>query len=142
MNLDDIVPKDTYDVLIFGDVLEHLRNPRHVLTDLEPCLKANGWVVISVPNMQHIEAIWRLAVKGFWPNNPRGIFDGTHLRVFTRKNLLGLIGDIGLQPIVVKRNFRFRDRQGSTFPFYGRLLKWAFPDYYTFQYVCLSQKLR
>ena len=46
----------------------------------------------------------------------------------------------GLQPEKLQRNFRFRDRVGSRFPFYGRLLKMLFPDYYTFQLIMLAKK--
>ncbi len=90
--------------------------------------------------MQHVSALWQLAVKGYWPGNDRGIFDRTHLRVITRKNLLELVETAGLTTVRITRMFRFRDRIGSQFPAYGKLLKWAFPDYYTFQYIVLAIK--
>ena len=126
------------DLIIFGDVLEHLRAPERLLQQLVPLLSPTGRVIVSVPNMQHVSAIYQLAVKGYWPANDRGIFDRTHLRMFTRKNLTELVEQAGLSVIELKRVYRFRDRLGSSFPLYGRLLKWLFPDYYTFQYVVLA----
>ncbi|PPK87990.1 methyltransferase family protein [Neolewinella xylanilytica] len=129
-----------FDCLIFGDILEHLRDPQLILNDLLAFLRPGGRVVISVPNMQHVSALWTLAAKGYWPRNDRGIFDRTHLQVFTRKNLIELVESSGLEVEQLQRVFRYRDRLGSQFPIYGRLLKVAFPDYYTFQYLVLAKK--
>jgi aminoglycoside phosphotransferase (APT) family kinase protein len=50
-------------------------------------VKSGGWVVISVPNMRHINVLATLAIKGDWPEAAGGIFDSTHLQVMTHRRL-------------------------------------------------------
>jgi 2-polyprenyl-3-methyl-5-hydroxy-6-metoxy-1,4-benzoquinol methylase len=124
-----------FDYILFGDILEHLKMPSTVLSRFIPLLSANGKIIVSVPNMQHISALWQLGVVGYWPRNERGIFDRTHLQVFTLKNLTEMIRQVGLTVELTHRVFRYRDRIGSRFPIYGKILKVLFPNYYTFQYI-------
>ena len=49
----EIVAGESYDVVVFGDVLEHLINPLAVLEDVRTVLRANGVVVASIPNIAH-----------------------------------------------------------------------------------------
>jgi 2-polyprenyl-3-methyl-5-hydroxy-6-metoxy-1,4-benzoquinol methylase len=129
-----------FDVLLFGDILEHLKDPQRVLETLVKFLNPGGLVIVSVPNMQHIEAVYNLAVKGYWPENDRGIFDKTHLRMFTKKKLVEMITTSGLNVKGIHRNFRFRDAKGSRFPWYSLPMKRIFPNLYTFQYVGVASK--
>lgn len=68
----------TYDVLIFADVLEHLLHPEQVLKLTKSLLKSGGRVVFSVPNMAHVSL--RLAlIEGNWQHTETGLLDKTHL---------------------------------------------------------------
>src|SRR5437764_5584792 len=42
-----------FDVILFGDVLEHLKNPAKVLLDASASLASDGYVVASIPNVAH-----------------------------------------------------------------------------------------
>jgi len=42
-----------FDVVLLGDVLEHLVHPEQVLRRLRPMLKQDGYAVISLPNVVH-----------------------------------------------------------------------------------------
>ncbi|MEO6457026.1 MAG: class I SAM-dependent methyltransferase, partial [Chloroflexia bacterium] len=44
---------DGFDLILFGDVLEHLAEPWNVLQALRPKLKPGGCIVISIPNVAH-----------------------------------------------------------------------------------------
>lgn len=142
LNFECIFEKSKFDLIIFGDVLEHLKNPQKVLKHFALYLNFQGKVIISVPNMQHINAIYNLAIKGYWPRNERGIFDKTHLQIFTLKNLQEMIYNSNLEVKIVKRNYRFRDRLGSKFPL--RITRpifiLLFRKYFTFQYVVVAEK--
>lgn len=128
------------DYILIGDVLEHLQNPIEVLQKLIKCLSSAGKVIFSVPNVQHIDVFIHVFIKGYWPLNERGIFDKTHLRWFTLKNIELFLDQINLNLIIVDRNFRFRDRLGSKFPIGGRLLRLFFKNYFTFQYIIVCNK--
>ncbi len=87
-----------YDAIIFGDVLEHLRDPRAILEKMNRLLKPGGSVLISLPNVANIWVRLSLLVGQF--NYSRvGILDETHLRFFTLKTAKKLASDSGLEVI-------------------------------------------
>jgi 2-polyprenyl-3-methyl-5-hydroxy-6-metoxy-1,4-benzoquinol methylase len=78
--------EDTFDVLVFGDVLEHLKDPRLALERFKPFLNPGGHVVASIPNIAHGSV--RLALlQGEFRYRPLGLLDNTHLRFFTRASV-------------------------------------------------------
>lgn len=96
-DLADGVPKEAgegFDVVLAGDVLEHLTDPRRVLEELRGVLRPGGQVLLSVPNFGHWYPRSRVAFGRFGYDR-RGILDETHLRFFTRATLLRLVRDAG-----------------------------------------------
>lgn len=86
--------RDMFDVVVFGDVLEHLRDPLSVLRQARPLLAPGGSVVISTPNVAHGDV--RLALlSGRFDYNKLGILDETHTRFFTRDSLVTFLHDAG-----------------------------------------------
>jgi SAM-dependent methyltransferase len=74
-----------FDVVIFGDVLEHLRDPWSALAAASELLAPDGRVIASIPNIAHWSA--RLTIlRGRFPHADSGLFDKTHLRFFTRRS--------------------------------------------------------
>lgn len=92
----------SFDVLVFGDVLEHLPDPARVLRAAVPLLAPGGSVVISIPNITHGSI--RLAIlQGRWQYTETGLLDRTHIRFFTRQSLLDMVTGAGLVPVDVRR---------------------------------------
>ena len=132
--------QELYDYIFFGDVLEHLFDPWKTLERASTFLKPDGKIVVSLPNFQHIDVLIHIFIKGTFARNDRGIFDKTHLRFFTLRNMYELAETAGMKIVTFNRVFRFRDRLGSRFlPIHGHLLKWIFPNFYTFQYILLLE---
>lgn len=129
-----------FDFIIIGDVLEHLKDPWYILGELVKKLKPQGKIIFSIPNIRHIDVFIHVFIKGYWPYNERGIFDKTHIRMFTKHNINTLIDSANLSLVSLDKNFRYRDAIGSEFPFYGFLLKALLPDFYTFQYIVTCEK--
>tara|TARA_R110001583_G_scaffold70265_4_gene198908 strand:+ start:1135 stop:1794 length:660 start_codon:yes stop_codon:yes gene_type:complete len=131
-----------FDYILFGDVLEHLYDPEKVLIDLKSKLSKNGKIIISLPNIAHIELFIQVYIKGTFPQNSRGIFDRTHLRWFTRKDVFKLITDCDLKLIAYERKYRSRDAIGSKFNWKYKMLKIFNKDLVTFQHivVCTHEK--
>jgi len=98
-------PEAPFDCLIAADVLEHLVNPWGALTRCVAFLSPGAEVVISLPNIVYIRAIFRLLQTRTWPLDPQGIFDATHLRWFTRSDALEMLRGAGLQPKLIHPNF-------------------------------------
>jgi glycosyltransferase involved in cell wall biosynthesis/ubiquinone/menaquinone biosynthesis C-methylase UbiE len=90
----------TYDAIIFGDVLEHLRNPREILEQVSKLLKPGGKVLMSLPNVANIWVRLNLLFGRF--NYSRvGILDESHLRFFTLQTMKQLATDSGFDVISV-----------------------------------------
>lgn len=83
-----------YDVILAGDVLEHLRYPDRVLRRLTSALKPGGSWVISVPNIAHW-SVRKELLFGRFNFTDRGIMDATHLHWFTRQTLAALLARSG-----------------------------------------------
>ena len=90
-----------YDAIVFGDILEHLRNPSEVLVRLSSYLKPGGKILISLPNVANIWVRLNLLFGRF--NYSRvGILDESHLRFFTLHTMRNMADEAGLDVISVK----------------------------------------
>jgi methionine biosynthesis protein MetW len=83
------------DVIVLGDVLEHLRDPWAVLAWAASRLRDGGIAAVSVPNAVHW-TVRREIARGRFPLRDWGAFDRTHLRWFTRSGAHELMRDAGL----------------------------------------------
>jgi SAM-dependent methyltransferase len=83
------------DVLVFGDVLEHLRDPLAVLRQLVDRLAPGGTVAACIPNIGHWSGIASL-MAGEWSYTDSGLLDRTHLRFFTQRSARALLEEAGL----------------------------------------------
>ena len=88
---------ETFDYIILGDVIEHLHEPQRAMKNLALLLKPSGCVLVSTPNVMHF-SVFRMMLAGRWKYEEAGILDRTHLRFFTRTDLLALLEAAGLEP--------------------------------------------
>lgn len=135
-----------FELIIFADVLEHLPDPEAALRRYLPYLAPQGRLLASVPNHRFYLVLLRLLCDR-WAYTDSGIRDRTHLRIFTRRSLLGLLETCGLRLESLRRNFRlFEDQSRMGRPgalltrlaaaSLGRLL----PDLMAFQYLVLARR--
>lgn len=85
-----------FETIVYGDVLEHLSEPRTALVALNRTLAPGGTVIVSVPNVAHL---WmRLSLMlGRFDYTDRGILDRTHLRFFTHKSIRRMFEALGCE---------------------------------------------
>jgi len=80
---------DRYDLIILGDLLEHLKRPDLLLNNLHECLNSDGTIILSVPNIANYSIRSRL-LMGDFRYTETGILDRTHLRFFTLQTITDL----------------------------------------------------
>ena len=84
-----------YQAVILGDILEHLPVPDSALRRLVNLQSSGSMFVISVPNVANFWVRLNLLL-GRFDYSDRGILDRTHLRFFTRKTLVKMVKEAGL----------------------------------------------
>lgn len=86
------------DCWVFGDVLEHLRNPWQTLARIRKVIPNNGTVVACIPNAQHWSVIAKLCMGDFRYADS-GLMDRTHLRWFTRQTIIEMFEGAGFRVV-------------------------------------------
>lgn len=131
----------SFDAVIFGDVLEHLVDPKATILSASRFLKDDGVILASVPNITHI-GIRAMLADGMWDYQKYGILDTTHLRFFSWRTLRDLFLDAGFG-IVRRYNVLL-----SAFAVYPSLAAWGEqslkqelnPRDHTFQHVVMASR--
>lgn len=85
-----------FDIIVYGDILEHLRNPLEVFKGFNRYLRPEGKVIVSVPNFAHLWVRLNL-LFGRFDYADRGILDRTHLRFFTLRSFRNFLQEAGLE---------------------------------------------
>lgn len=84
-----------FDTILCLDVLEHLADPRAVLAALRALAGPGARLKVSVPNARHVSLVYDLVVRGTFGYTAWGHRDHTHLRWFTRRDIVELVGATG-----------------------------------------------
>jgi 2-polyprenyl-3-methyl-5-hydroxy-6-metoxy-1,4-benzoquinol methylase len=99
-----------YNTICCYDVLEHLVDPESVVRALREVAAPGGRLHISIPNARHFSLLYDLAVRGTFGYTDFGHRDATHLRWFTRRDLVAMVAGAGWQVAWCRATFSGRDR--------------------------------
>jgi 2-polyprenyl-3-methyl-5-hydroxy-6-metoxy-1,4-benzoquinol methylase len=127
----------SFDVVLCGDVLEHLRDPVATLARLRPFLRADGRLVLSTPNVANWAMRFSL-LAGRWRYTDRGILDRSHTYLFTRRTLRETLEAAGYRveridfTVPVPGNSDLLDAVGRAC---GRLR----PSLFAYQFIAVAQ---
>jgi 2-polyprenyl-3-methyl-5-hydroxy-6-metoxy-1,4-benzoquinol methylase len=83
-----------FDRVLVLDVLEHMRDPAKLLSELKTQLAPRGKLIVSVPNAVNL-TIRLMILFGHFSYSDRGILDWSHLRFFTRQTIRKLLRQNG-----------------------------------------------
>jgi 2-polyprenyl-3-methyl-5-hydroxy-6-metoxy-1,4-benzoquinol methylase len=89
-----MLAEERYDFVLFGDVLEHLRDPVALLRKVHGLLKPGGKIGVSIPNIAHLSVRLEL-LRGNFEYEEMGILDRTHVKYFTVDAVTRLLADAG-----------------------------------------------
>lgn len=98
-----------FDTFVLYDVLEHLVDPAAVVQALGPLAAPGARLHVSVPNARHHSLVRDLVLRGTFGYTDWGHRDRTHLRWFTRRDIVALVSDAGwnvqrTEPAILGRN--------------------------------------
>lgn len=91
----DALAEERFDTILCLDVLEHLVDPGLVLRRLRDVAAAGARLQVSVPNARHLSLVWDLVVRGTFGYAAHGHRDSTHLRWFTRRDVVAALEQAG-----------------------------------------------
>jgi len=130
-------PDNYFDVVLCGDVLEHLVDPWKIVEKIHKHLKPGGLFISSIPNIRNILVLWHVFVKGDFRYSNFGLLDRTHLRYFCRQNIVEMLEQGGFSIEDMKVNmapWRRRERLINALTF-GRI-----KDLFVMQYRTVARK--
>lgn len=78
----------SFDTILCLDVLEHLVDPERVMRDLRGLASPGARLQVSLPNARHVSLMKDLVFKGTFGYTDWGHRDRTHLRWFTRRDIV------------------------------------------------------
>lgn len=131
-------PEKYFDVIILGDIIEHLKDPWQALLKLKRFLQDNGVIISSIPNIRN----WGLVIRpllffGEFKYCQEGILDITHLRFFTKTSIFNLFGNAGFniyKAVPVYQPFNFKKR------LFKLIFRGNFHELLVIRYLILAKK--
>jgi len=86
-----------YDVVIMGDILEHLRDPANLLAFARRHIAENGRLICCIPNMSHASVVERLLSSDICYDEV-GLLAKSHLRFLSSGSVFKILLDSGWLP--------------------------------------------
>jgi SAM-dependent methyltransferase len=133
-----------FDYILYGDVLEHLRDPS-ILTRSKAWLAPHGRVVASTGNI----GLWFMRLQllgGNFRYAPRGILDQDHVRLYTRETFRELLERAGLRVVAedstvipVEQLFAQQPRLTRWVDQMGYSLSRLWPEMFAYQFVLQAE---
>jgi 2-polyprenyl-3-methyl-5-hydroxy-6-metoxy-1,4-benzoquinol methylase len=138
--------KDKYfDVIMFADVLEHLYSPTECLIKIERCLKDDGYLLASIPNITHLSVINEMCNNRF-NYKDTGLLDKTHIRFFTKENINKMFNNSGFlitsmdRVIVIPQNTEFGTNFNEIPSEVKEFITKNNSEFQTYQFICRAYK--
>lgn len=100
--------KQSFDVVIAVEVVEHLFYPKELVKAARECLKPEGRLILTTPYHGYLKNL-ALALSGKMDHHFHALWDGGHIKFFSVQTLTNLLESEGFQNI----QFQFAGR----FPF-------------------------
>lgn len=85
-NFFDVFKNESFDVIVLGDFIEHLKDPERFLVTIRGLFNKQGYLVTSIPNIAHVSMRLQL-LGGKFEYQELGLLDNTHLRFYTKNGI-------------------------------------------------------
>lgn len=106
-NLEQLnLPQNYYDLIICGDILEHVFDPWSVAAAARKLLTDDGILICSIPNIRFFKTMKKIFLDGDFKYEKEGILDLTHIRFFAKKNILELFNRAGYKLVSIEPSYQ------------------------------------
>ncbi|MFZ2969130.1 MAG: class I SAM-dependent methyltransferase [Sulfuricurvum sp.] len=131
--------KNAFDIIILGDVIEHLIDPWSTLTKIAPLLAKEGRLIASIPNIRYYQTLSSIMIKGDFHYEESGILDQTHLRFFCKKNVIDLFENSGLTIETLTSGFDQETIKSKRY-WLNKVTFGLLHDFFVYQYLITTKK--
>ena len=92
------VGSESFDVAIAAEVIEHLVRPRNLPHFAKQVLRPGGHLIISTPYHGYLKNL-ALAIGNKWDSHLTPLWDGGHIKLWSRKTLSQLLSEAGFRVV-------------------------------------------
>jgi 2-polyprenyl-3-methyl-5-hydroxy-6-metoxy-1,4-benzoquinol methylase len=92
------VGNESFDVAIAAEVIEHLVRPRNLPRFAKQLLRPGGHLIVSTPYHGYMKNLV-LALTNKWDAHVTPLWDGGHIKVWSRKTLSQLLSEVGFRVV-------------------------------------------
>lgn len=85
-----------FDAVVSTEVIEHLYDPRSFARNVYHLLRPGGLAILSTPYHGYVKNV-ALAVTGKFDAHFTALWDGGHIKFWSRKTILSLLEETGFQ---------------------------------------------
>ncbi|RQW88302.1 MAG: class I SAM-dependent methyltransferase [Geobacter sp.] len=136
-SMDLPIEKNSLDLILCLDVLEHTIDPWGVVVNLRDLLKWDGSIIVSLPNVRNKKVIFPLLFKGQWTYEKSGLLDKSHLRFFVRQSAIELLSSAGFTVDMVLPTGLGKSRKSQ---FLNKMLPCFVKSFFEYQYLIRGVK--
>ena len=129
-----------FDLVICGDVLEHLADPWSARDKIIQWLKPGGILLASIPNVREIKTVLKILLRGTFTYEEGGVMDKTHLRFFGKKNIVALLNTSELKIKKITSNLAWPGQDTKKRAFLNKMSFLLFEEFLARQYFVLTIK--
>ncbi len=130
---------NSFDIIILGDVLEHLVDPWTTLQKITQLLSTTGRLIASIPNIRYYRVLQSIVWKGDFHYEEAGILDQTHLRFFCKKNIINLFEKVNLSIETLTSQFD-QETINSKRYWINKLTLGIFHDFFVYHYLIVATR--
>lgn len=130
---------NSFDIILLGDVLEHLIDPWAALKKASSLLKAEGRIIVSLPNIRYYSVLKSIIFNGDFRYEEEGILDKTHLRFFCRKNIIELLEKSDLKIDIITSAFDQETMKSKKY-LLNKITFGFFHDFFVYRFLAIARK--
>ena len=96
--LADVLGRDRFDAVVSTEVIEHMYHPRGLLDVAFSILRPRGLLLLTTPYHGYLKNL-AIALSGRFDNHVNPLWDGGHIKFFSRRTLAALVSVSGFTDV-------------------------------------------